>query len=139
MLIHHKLNKVTIVKNITDHLVDTSKESLRVTSFETGHRYTVSGFSTYNNRQRLLEPVINSREDLDILFQDGPVPENGENGVTLEALLAICKDRLEYFQSGKFPCKENAVALEHIEGALKSLKARTRNRLDRGVEGKEIV
>lgn len=38
----------------------------------------------------------------DINFQNGTIPENGVNGVTQEALLAIVIDRLRSFQAGAF-------------------------------------
>jgi hypothetical protein len=72
----------------------------------------------------------------EINFQNGPIPINGTNGVTIEALLAVSADRLEMFQSGPYPCEENGRALEHIKLALADLKLRTRNRIARGVEGK---
>jgi hypothetical protein len=53
-------------------------------------------------------------------------------GVTNEVLLAIVKDRLEGFQSGKFPCQENEDALSGVNQALKSLHERTVARIDRG-------
>lgn len=52
-------------------------------------------------------------------------PELGVNGVTMEALLAICIDRLECFQKGPYPCRENALALTKIEEALLWLHRRT--------------
>jgi hypothetical protein len=70
-----------------------------------------------------------------ISFQNGPVGENGVNGVTQEALLAIVIDRLRSFQAGPFACNENAQALAHAEFALKWLKRRTIERMNRGVEG----
>lgn len=70
-----------------------------------------------------------------ISFQNGPVPENGVNGVTQEALLAIVIDRLRSFQAGAFACRENAIALTHCEDALMWLQKRTRARIKRGVEG----
>jgi hypothetical protein len=50
-------------------------------------------------------------------------------------LLAIVIDRLRGFQSGDFKCRENTVALTHIETALMWLQKRTRDRSARGVEG----
>lgn len=126
------------MKTLTDHLIEGFDAAPTIKASESGHRYLISGFSTYKNKYRLETPVVDSEEVCDIIFQDGPVPEKGHNGITLECLLVICKDRLEMFQSGKFPCKENAVALDHINIALNSLKSRTKNRLDRGVEGKDI-
>lgn len=68
-------------------------------------------------------------------FQNGPIKEAGVNGVTQEALLAIVIDRLRSFQAGPFSCRDNAVALTHCEEALMWLHRRTRDRIQRGVEG----
>lgn len=88
-----------------------------------GHYYEIdAGFG----------PIV--EELTTIKFQTGPVKENGVNGVTNEALLAILIDRLDHLQ-GKFPCNENEVALSHINKALDALEARTADRLSRGVEG----
>jgi hypothetical protein len=70
-----------------------------------------------------------------INFQNGPIKEFGHNGLTQEALFAIIIDRLDGFQSGKFACRENAVALTHTESALLWLTKRTLDRLARNVEG----
>lgn len=70
-----------------------------------------------------------------IHFQDGPIKENGINGVTNESLLAIVADRLRGFQSGDYRCKENACALTHIEESIMWLQKRTFDRTRRGVEG----
>lgn len=71
----------------------------------------------------------------DIKFQSGPIPENGTNGVTNEALLAVVRDRLEGFQTGEFACLENQIALDHVIAAMAILKYRTIERNKRGVEG----
>jgi hypothetical protein len=68
-------------------------------------------------------------------FQEGPIKESGVNGITQEALLAVIIDRLRSFQSGQFSCRENAIALTHIEEALMWLQRRTLARIQRGVEG----
>lgn len=73
---------------------------------------------------------------LTISFQNGPINENGVNGVTQEILLAIVIDRLRSFQSGPFSCRENALALTKCEEALQWLHSRTLERMRRGVEGK---
>jgi len=74
-------------------------------------------------------------DNVNVHFQNGPIKENGVNGVTNEALLALVIDRLEGFQSGPFSCKANAVALTHIEEAMMWLQKRTHDRVRRGVEG----
>jgi len=68
-------------------------------------------------------------------FQNGPVQENGVNGIHQEDLLAIVIDRLQSFQAGPFPCEENAMAIRKIEVALDILNRRTADRVQRGVEG----
>ena len=68
-------------------------------------------------------------------FQNGPIQEVGVNGISIEALLAIVEDRLMGFNSGRFSCRENAVALTKVQEALMWLGKRTRDRLARGVEG----
>ena len=76
---------------------------------------------------------------LGIHFQKGPVKEAGVNGVSDEALFAILIDRLQGFQKGQYSCRENAVALTHLETALLWLQHRTRARQARGVEGTSAV
>lgn len=63
-----------------------------------------------------------------ICFQDGNPREVGINGVTLEAVLAVCEDRLDRFQSGRYANPYNAEARRHIERAIEALKDRTRER-----------
>lgn len=75
---------------------------------------------------------------IDIRFQNGPIQESGANGISNESLLAIVEDRLKSFQSGPFACRENAIALTHIQDAMHWLHHRTRERVARGVEGTSI-
>ena len=74
-----------------------------------------------------------------IKFQKGPVQENEVNGCFIEDLIAICIDRLQGFQSGDFPCRENELALTKLEEALHWLNHRTNDRQRRGVEGKSVA
>ncbi len=68
--------------------------------------------------------------------QKTPDQEAGPNGITHEALLEVVLDRLRAFQRGKCACRENAIAITHLEEALLWLQQRTRDRIRRGVEGK---
>ena len=70
-----------------------------------------------------------------LAFQNGPIAEVGVNGITQEILLNIVADRLDCFQKGPYACDANAEALDHIQTALEILKNRTRERMNRGVEG----
>jgi hypothetical protein len=114
------------------------------------HRYTVvESFDEPGEGGAYHEYYISNAKDIDsdnvvageyghVKFQKGPVAENGVNGCFMEDLLAIVKDRLECFQSGDFACVENEMALNDVNQALAHLNMRTKDRYDRGVEGKSI-
>ena len=72
-------------------------------------------------------------EDFTIKFQDGLL-KNGRNGLQVEEALQQCVERLNQYQS-KVPCRENAIAITHIETAILWLYKRTKDREERGVEG----
>jgi hypothetical protein len=67
-------------------------------------------------------------------FQDGPIPANGVNGLTSEALLAVLIHRTKTLND-RFPCEENERALYHMKSALSWFNERTAKRKARGVEG----
>ena len=135
------------MRELTSHKVNHCNDGLKIQVLdepgagEANHRYHVTTTET--------PPAIGggmSRESLekaqqmlkavhDIRFQDGPIAEVGTNGITHEALLAIIEDRLKSFQAGPYACRENAIALTHIQDAMHWLHHRTRERLARGVEG----
>ena len=71
-------------------------------------------------------------------FQDGPVKENGVNGITSEALLSILIHRTEVL-NGNFPCAENEAAIAGLKAALEAFESRTRDRIARQVEGENKV
>lgn len=60
------------------------------------------------------------------------------NGTTNEAVLEVLIDRIQYLQD-KFPCKENACCITHLQEGLMWLDKRTADRVARQVEGKQIV
>ena len=103
------------------------------------HVYGISGMDFTRNQAAIDAPDDRPEGEASILFQCGTIPENGVNGVTQEALLAIVIDRLRSFQAGKFACRENALALTKLEEAVHWLNHRTRTRLLRGVEGQHKV
>ena len=78
-----------------------------------------------------------------ISWQDGPLgrgPDRDKpNGAFVEDILAVVKDRIEFYQKSKFECKENDTAIQHIDLALAFLDNRTKNREARGVEGTHTV
>lgn len=56
-------------------------------------------------------------------------------GTTNEEVLAVLIDRLN-FLNGKFPCRENSLAITKLQEAKMWLEERMRGRVARGVEGK---
>jgi len=135
---------IDTVRIITDHVVNPANEKLTITALDApghggaSHLYQIEGFVSASNPSYLLSDR-GWMKYIRILFQNGPIPEVGVNGITNEALLAIVADRLRGFQSGPYACEENAAALDHIERALTLLKSRTRDRIKRGVEGTHAV
>jgi len=99
------------------------------------HHYRIDAFvpAQTSNEETISKAVV------EFQFQNGPIKEAGVNGVTDESLFAILIDRLQGFQKGQYSCRENAVALTHLETSLLWLQHRTRAREARGVEGTSTV
>jgi len=74
-----------------------------------------------------------------VIFQKGPIKENGVNGLHNEDLIAMVLDRLQSFQESEYKCRENAIAVTKLEEALMWLRKRTTDRETRGVEGTSEV
>lgn len=74
---------------------------------------------------------------INIKFQEGAILENGVNGAQIEDVIDVLVSRLEGFQKGGFPCRENALAITKLEEARMWLNERTRKRKKQGVEGKD--
>lgn len=73
-----------------------------------------------------------------IVFQKGARKDpRARHGVLDTDLLEIVRDRLTAFQSGDFACRENEMALRHIEEALLWMNKRVEDRAERGVLGTE--
>lgn len=113
MRIHTDQNNVAV--NATSTLADGTNVE--------GHQYQV---------------ILDSAGSVNINFQNGPVKENGVNGLTNEALLAILIHRTKYLDN-KFGCDENKRAIQHMEEALVNLEVRTARRMVRGVEGTNVA
>ena len=130
------------MRTIDDHKVNPANDVLTIAVTDepgaggANHNYRVTGFDYSTNPSAIEDDDFNG---VDILFQNGPIPEAGVNGLTHEVLLAIVADRLRSFQKGPYACKANACALTHIEEAQHWLQQRTIERMRRGVEGTHTV
>lgn len=114
------------MRKITSHIVNPVNDKLTI---------TVTDEPGAGGANHAYEVSHDGKVLCSINFQNGPINENGINGITQEVLLAICIDRLESFQKGPFACETNAVALIKARESQKSLQQRTLERMRRGVEG----
>lgn len=71
-------------------------------------------------------------------FQSGPIGSQGVNGTQIEFVLKILIERLRKL-NGEVSCRENAVALTHLETALLWLDKRTSERRAQKVEGTKLA
>ena len=79
---------------------------------------------------------------ISIGWQNGPLGRDADrqepNGAFVEGVIQAAIGRLEWYQTtsdGRFRCRENALAITHLEEALHWLESRTAKREARGVEG----
>ena len=69
-------------------------------------------------------------------FQRGPVDsETGPNGCGIEQVIQVAILRLEMHNAGPMRCRENSLAITHLQEALRWLDHRTAAREVQGVEG----
>lgn len=74
-----------------------------------------------------------------IKLQNGNFAEFGHNGIFTEHLLVIARDCLQRFNTSKYACQENSIAINSINNALMWLNKRKTERVKRGVYGTETV
>jgi len=114
-----------MVREIVTHKVNAVNDGLTITAADE------RGPGNANHQYDITSEHVRCR----IQFQSGTLMENGINGVTHEALLAILRDRLEGFQSGPYACEPSKQALDAVNAATAALKRRTEERAARRVEG----
>lgn len=128
-------------RELTSHKISGLNESIQIQVLdEPGiggacHRYRICVPMLDPVEHHVAENSRRARTYCDINFQQGSIAEAGINGISNEALLAVVEDRLAGFQSGPYACKENDLALHHVQVAMTILRNRTKERLARGVEG----
>src|ERR1700690_3037873 len=87
------------------------------------HRYAITGFDITSNPSYSDREFVEDLKELNVYFQYGN-PAEGVNGITMEALLAICEHRLQGLETGPYPCIENDEALHHVGKAIEALHRR---------------
>lgn len=125
LMLDPPLKREKTMRPITDHLTGSKlNEALRIDCDE-GTKYH---FSVKSHGEWVAHGAVK--------FHEGELGPEGPNGVGIEALLAVAIDRLRIHQSGPCACRENAIALTKLEESLMWLGHRTKDRQQRGVEGK---
>ncbi len=97
-----------------------------------GHRYQLPNFERPEGAGQIIQ-FIEKTPNKD----DSTKLDTINDGTTNEEVLAVLIDRL-YYLNTKFPCRENSIAITHVETALLWLNKRTADRVNRNVEGKNI-
>lgn len=93
-----------------------------------GHKYVAANFENAENGQTIqfIEKQPNHIA--------GGTMITINDGTTNEELISILVDRLQFLNE-KFPCRENSLAITHLQEAENWLWRRTKDRIKRGVEG----
>jgi hypothetical protein len=95
-----------------------------------GHTYELSNFENKNEKGQILQFI--HKEPISL---DSTELRTVSDGTTNEDVIEALIDRMNYLNS-KFPCRENSIAITHLETALLWLEKRTKDREKRNVEGK---
>jgi hypothetical protein len=104
-----------------------------------GHRYELANFEKKDSPGQTLQFIEKDTDPSGIgVGGDGVTLYTMNDGTTNEEVLEMLIDRMKYLQA-KFPCKENACCITHLEEGLMWLEKRTRDRVKRDVEGKAIA
>jgi len=100
-----------------------------------GHRYELENFEDKDRDGQILQFI---HKDKGVDTNDPTKLVTVDDGTTNEEVLAVLIDRLNYL-NGKFPCPENSIAIRKLREGLFWLNERTRERVARQVEGKNLA
>jgi len=78
--------------------------------------------------------VSHSTNMISFKIQDGPIKEAGLNGCQVGDMIAVARHIINELNI-KYPCRENAMTITKLDEALMWQAERTRNRVERNVEG----
>lgn len=93
----------------------------------------------WNDEQGNPAGGVTSGRGFTISWQNGPLGRGDgrrePNGAFVEDIIDAAIGRIEFYQSTKFNCADNAEALEYLRKAGEALQRRTQDRETREVEG----
>jgi hypothetical protein len=93
-----------------------------------GHKYIANNFENPSNGQTIqfIEKQPKEEGSTELITVN--------DGTTNEELLVVLLNRLNYL-NGKFPCRENSIAITKLDEALLWLNKRTADRVARNIKG----
>jgi hypothetical protein len=102
-------------------------------------KFNESGSMDYTWFEKDIRPnnfiyVRHDKNSLSFTLQHGAIKEVGKNGCQVVDVIAAAKHILEELNK-KFPCRENSITITKLDEALIWQDKRTKDRLQRGVEG----
>lgn len=105
-------------------------------------KFNESGAMDYKWFEKDIRPnnFIYVRHDVNSLsftLQNGPVKVHGVNGCQVSEVIAAAKKIIEGLNTD-FPCRENAMTITKLDEALMWQEKRTKDREERGVEGRNL-
>lgn len=118
-----------------------------------GHKYVLTNFDSGESQDHYLQfvdkkpfkDIIGTVKEINMTPEERAKYQTDvnqlvlmEDGTTNEEILEVLINRMQYLQ-GKFPCRENAIVMTHLETALLWLNKRTEDRKKRNVEGKHLA
>lgn len=95
--------------------------------------------TSYNKESKYISKALNgyiTHDDATLSFkmQEGPIKEVGENGIQVNEVLQTMIGYLKVLDKEK-TCEYNDKTIRFIAMAIEAQEARSRDRIDRGVEG----
>ena len=101
--------------------------------------FSESGQMDYKRFEKEIRPthpiqIRHDKNSISFTIQNGPIKEVGVNGCQVDSIVEAIL-RIVSGLNAKYPSADNAHTLFHLQQALGALKARKKDREDRGVEG----
>jgi hypothetical protein len=108
------------MREITSHKAHGTSDHIDITVREQPAHYRL----VVSHRGNDKAPWADTEHLQELYFQAGEIQKVGSNGLTIEAVLAVLIDRMEWEQSGPLSSPEGQLALERARGALLALHSR---------------
>ena len=93
-------------------------------------------FDIHGEHRNTFIDVSQEHNQVTFTIQQGPILDNGVNGCQIDDVVGFARDTINSFNE-RFPCRENAIVITKLDEAIHWMEHRKKNRVSRGVEGKD--